>query len=252
MTKNAKIAAPKSGQHRPAKTSLKLRFSPYAWAKLLFLRDLGGTEVGGFGISAADDLSLIEDVLLVRQYCTAVNVRFDDQAVADYFDQQVDRGLIPERFGRLWIHTHPGNSAEPTATDEETFARSFGTSDWAVMFILARGGQTTARLQYNAGPGASLPLPVEIDFNCQFPAADRQAWIEEYASCVAEEPPVEQVAQCSSVGEHRPLPPHENPDSAWCNVDRDAPWWWDDYCEQNERAVSQRREDHNARDCPPF
>ena len=27
-----------------------LRFSPYAWAKLLFLRDLGETEVGGFGI----------------------------------------------------------------------------------------------------------------------------------------------------------------------------------------------------------
>ena len=28
-----------------------LRFSPTAWAKLLFLRDYGPTEVGGFGIA---------------------------------------------------------------------------------------------------------------------------------------------------------------------------------------------------------
>ena len=37
-----------------------LRFTPYAWAKLVFLRDLGPAEVGGFGISADDDLLLIE------------------------------------------------------------------------------------------------------------------------------------------------------------------------------------------------
>jgi len=30
----------------------KLRFSPTAWAKLLFLRDRGPTEVGGFGITS--------------------------------------------------------------------------------------------------------------------------------------------------------------------------------------------------------
>jgi len=51
-----------------------LRFSPTAWAKLLYLRDLGETEVGGFGISAADDLLCIEDVELVRQVCTGVSV----------------------------------------------------------------------------------------------------------------------------------------------------------------------------------
>ena len=52
-----------------------LRFTPYAWAKLVYLRDLGPTEVGGFGISAADDLFLIEDVQLVRQTCTVVTVK---------------------------------------------------------------------------------------------------------------------------------------------------------------------------------
>ena len=43
-----------------------LRFSPYAWAKLLYLRDRGDTEVGGFGISCPEDLLLVEDVRLVR------------------------------------------------------------------------------------------------------------------------------------------------------------------------------------------
>ena len=36
-----------------------LRFSPYAWGKLLFLRDRGETEIGGFGLAAADDPLLI-------------------------------------------------------------------------------------------------------------------------------------------------------------------------------------------------
>ena len=43
-----------------------LRFSPTAWAKLLYLRDRGQTEVGGFGITASDDLLRVEDVQLVR------------------------------------------------------------------------------------------------------------------------------------------------------------------------------------------
>ena len=44
-----------------------LRFTPYAWARLLFLRDAGPTEVGGFGISSPRDHLLIEDIRLVRQ-----------------------------------------------------------------------------------------------------------------------------------------------------------------------------------------
>ena len=55
-----------------------LRFSPTAWAKLLYLRDSGDSEVGGFGISASDDLLYVEDVQLVRQVCTAISVAFDD------------------------------------------------------------------------------------------------------------------------------------------------------------------------------
>ena len=42
-----------------------LRFSPTAWAKLLFMRDMTDNEVGGFGITQADDLLFVADFVLV-------------------------------------------------------------------------------------------------------------------------------------------------------------------------------------------
>ena len=162
---------------RPTPT---LRFTPYAWAKLLFLRDQGDTEVGGFGITPADDLLVVEDFQLVRQQCTPVSVQFHDDSVADFFDQQVDDGRRPQQFARIWLHTHPGSSAQPSSIDEETFARCFGKADWTVMFILARGGETYARLRFNIGPGGALEVPTEVDFTLPFAASQHEAWQEEY------------------------------------------------------------------------
>lgn len=144
--------------------------------------------MGGFGISAQDDLLLIEDITLVTQQCSLVSVKFDDQAVADHFDEHIDMGCEVERFARIWVHTHPGNSASPSSTDEETFSRCFGRSDWAIMFILAQGGETYARLALNVGPGGDLMLPVEIDFSRPTPASEEPEWEEEYLAAVTEEP----------------------------------------------------------------
>ena len=175
-------------RRRRRRTRPPLRLTPYAWAKLLCLRDLGETEVGGFGVSSQDDLLLLEDVQLVRQECTPVTVKFDDSSVADHFDDQVDQGRMPEEFARIWIHTHPGESPYPSRTDEETFARCFGKSDWAVMFILARGGETYARLRFNTGPGSELILPAAIDYRQPFAGTDVPAWKAEYNQMVSVEP----------------------------------------------------------------
>ena len=168
-----------------------LRFTPTAWAKLLFLRDAGDTEIGGFGLAATGDLLLIEDLGLVAQVCTAVHVAFDDQSVADLFDVQVDAGRRPEEFGRIWIHTHPGDSPQPSRTDEATFERVFCHTDWAVMFILARGGQAYARLRYHVGPGADVLLPVDVDYMRPFGGTEEALWQSEYDRCVRLEPPAE-------------------------------------------------------------
>jgi proteasome lid subunit RPN8/RPN11 len=157
-----------------------LRFTPYAWAKLLFLRDLGGTEIGAFGITPANDLLLVEDVQLVQQHCTPTSVVFDDDSVADFFDGQVDHGRHPAQFARIWLHTHPCCSAQPSSTDEETFARCFGRADWTVMFILARGGKSYARLRFNVGPGGDLEIGTHVDFTLPFAASQQDAWAKEY------------------------------------------------------------------------
>lgn len=161
-----------------------LRFAPPAWAKLMFLRDYRKNEVGGFGISSRRDLLLIEDVRLMRQRCSATSVELDDTAVADFFDAQVDRGLRPEQFGRVWFHTHLGRSARPSRRDEATFARCFAEPDWAVMVVLATGDVTYARLKFNNGPGASFEIPVGVDFRNSFGASAHAAWRREYRECV--------------------------------------------------------------------
>jgi proteasome lid subunit RPN8/RPN11 len=141
-----------------------LLFAPLAWLKLQWFCHAGGTEVGGFGVSAERDPLYIEDFVTVRQRTSPFNVCFDDEAVADLFDELVDRGLKPERFARIWMHTHPGTSPQPSSTDETTFARSFGSCDWSVMFIVSRTSQTYARLSFPAGPGGEVLLPVAVDW----------------------------------------------------------------------------------------
>ena len=165
-----------------------VRLTSYAMGKLVYLRDRGDSEIACFGISNAEDLLLIEDLVLIRQRATAVSVEFDDDAVADYFDRQADRGLHPQRFARVWVHTHPGASATPSITDERTFERVFGCADWSVMCILAANGNTFARMQFAAGPGGSVELPVRVDYSVPFAGSDQKTWSEEYDATVRIEP----------------------------------------------------------------
>ena len=138
-----------------------LRFSPYAWAKLLFFRDRGHTEIGGFGITPADDLLYIEDFITVQQSATVAGVTFEDRAVGQFLDDQVDAGRQPAQVLRIWCHTHPGRSPEPSCVDEETFSRVIGSCDHAVMFVLAKDGKSYARLRFNVGPAGPTAKPAK-------------------------------------------------------------------------------------------
>jgi proteasome lid subunit RPN8/RPN11 len=170
-----------------------LVFAPLAWLKLQFLCHAGPTEVAGFGLSHPDDPLYLEDVLIVRQRCTEATVALDDAAVADLFDDMADAGIPPSRFARIWVHTHPGASVTPSGIDEETFARVFGNCDWALMAILGRTGQTSARLRFNVGPGAALEIPTMVDW-ADWPVvasevAVRMAdWQREYSTLVERQP----------------------------------------------------------------
>ena len=157
-----------------------LRFSPTAWAKLLYFRDRGETEISGLGITKSDDLLLVTDFLSIKQDATVASISLDDEAVATFFEDQVDLGRKPEQFFRIWCHSHPGDSPHPSATDEETFQRVFGRSDWAVMFIVAEDGKTYARLRFNVGPGGQVLIPVYVDYSQPFGPSDKEEWEAEY------------------------------------------------------------------------
>jgi len=157
-----------------------LRFSPTAWAKLLFFRDRGDTEIGGFAITDPEDLLYVRDFLTVKQEVTIASVSFVDEAVADFFEAQVDAGRKPEQFARIWLHSHPGNSPHPSGTDEETFYRVFGKCDWAVLFIVAQDSKTYARLRFNIGPGGHVLIPVQVDYSRPFGPSDLSTWQAEY------------------------------------------------------------------------
>lgn len=151
------------------------------------MRDVTDNEVGGFGITEADDLLFVTDFALVKQKVTAVSVSFDDEAVANFFEDQVEAGRKPEQFARIWLHTHPGNSPQPSCTDESTFQRVFGSCDWSIMAIIAQDGSTYARLRFNAGPGGEVKIPICVDYSCDFNAADFETWQQQYLSNVAED-----------------------------------------------------------------
>jgi hypothetical protein len=166
-----------------------LTFAPLAWLKLQFFCHAGDTEIGGFGLSSEQNLLYIEDFVTVRQRVTPFTVQFDDEAMADFFDQCVDQGLRPEQFSRIWCHTHPGASVTPSSIDEETFARCFGRCDWSLMFILGRTARTYARLAFAAGPGGQIALPTHVDWSVwpEFTKATRidhelEAWRKEHAA----------------------------------------------------------------------
>ncbi len=184
----------------PSETD-RLYFAPVAWLKLQWFCHAGKTEVGGFGISSSHNPLYIEEFETLPQQTTIATVAFDDAAVADYFDRCVDRCLKPDRFARVWLHTHPGASPRPSQTDEETFACRFGFCDWSVMAILSRTGKTYARLAFSAGPSAQVDLPVSVHW-AHFPeqlatlpgihqlVAD---WMAEYAANIRPVP----ISNCS-------------------------------------------------------
>lgn len=210
-----------------------LKFSAEAWLKLQFLCHLGETEIGAFGVASDDDPLYIEDVVTVRQSCSSVSVKFDDAAVAEFFDNQVDAGRMPDRFARIWLHTHPGDCPEPSGVDEHTFAEVFGRCDWAIMFILARGGNTFCRLRLSSASGQvhlSQRLPVSVDYETLVDPEtilDFNAWWEEYADNVQ--------------AEHEAWPHMGSGAATYDPRDLDSldEWAWQQWAEQRQQESDQ-------------
>ena len=166
--------------------SPRLRFSAYAYAKMVFMRDMSNNEVGGFGITYPEDPLLVEDFILVPQEVSSASVEFDDTGVADFVERMMEFNIPPAQCMRIWIHTHPGSMNSPSTTDEVTFFNVFSKCDWAIMFILAQNDKTFCALQHNTIPACRINIETGVDFSAPFIGSNQEEWLTEYTTMVKE------------------------------------------------------------------
>ena len=163
-------------------TELRLRLTPYAWEKLLFMRDSLTTEVSGLAIADANDLLLVHDILIPRQEVTAASTKFDRshlaELTAELADPEGEYKLRVDQFMRVWIHTHPGMSPTPSPRDVETFysKADFGAASWGVMLILGSQGRYHCAYRFTdaGGKNREVEVPVVTAEGVDFPGVDEQ------------------------------------------------------------------------------
>jgi len=158
----------------------ELRFTPYAWAKMLYMRDHGDTEVGGYGVTGTEDPLLVTDFRLIKSDCTGASFDMDPDDGVEFMETMLDAGLMPWQYSNILIHTHPGNSPSPSGTDEKNFEAAFSHPNWAIMFIIAEGGAAYCRLKINVGPGSVKEIKVVVDWKTAFNGTNEEEWKKEY------------------------------------------------------------------------
>lgn len=161
-------------------------FTPYSWAKLCFIRDIGDTEIGCFGMAETDDPLLLTDIHLPEQECTLATVDLDGQSLLNYRAACRQAGLDEKHSFRVWIHTHPKMSANPSHTDETTYEQLFSGADWGVMLIVSKTGDEYARVRYGGdGPQADAELGIAIDYSVPFSKSNHADWEAIYRAAVS-------------------------------------------------------------------
>jgi len=163
----------------------KILFTPFAWAKLNFCCSSVASEMSAMAITAKNNPLLVIDLKICKQRASGAYVDVDENDYADVMARLCDPTspdhVEPINCQRIWIHTHPAGLLSPSGTDEETFRDSYGACDWAVMFIMAKGGGTYAQMRIKVqGLGDFYTfLSTEVCADIPFPAADPAEWKKE-------------------------------------------------------------------------
>ena len=169
---------------------IELRFSPYAWAKVVFMCTKTDTEVGMMGVSRNGDPLVIDDILVPKQTANSAYNNFDMDSYSDETAAlAVDHGVKPACCQRVWIHTHPAGVDGPSGTDEVTFRESYGKDrcDWAVMMIMTKAGKVYARMRASiAGVDREFMINTRVDWSLPLKGFDPDGWSKELAERVSQ------------------------------------------------------------------
>lgn len=143
---------------------MSIRISPHAYQKVAFFtrKDV---EVGGFAITSPEDPSLILDFVVLPQTSSSCEFDFSPDGMQNYLNEMVDAGISPNNCFRMYIHTHPGNSPQPSSVDNEQFDKLMQDYPWFGMIIFAKDLSTYARVKMTQGCGLEAELDLEIDWD---------------------------------------------------------------------------------------
>jgi len=170
-----------------------LTFTPLAWAKLLYLRDLENSEVSVFGLSSEENLFRVIDVHLFDQKVGHATFETKgDNALALYLSRMIEEyDADPCRCLRIWIHSHPfAGTPSPSQHDEDEFQEALGDADWAIMAIVSNADSSNGvpyycRLQINQPIPIRIHLPIHIDYSSPEEIGfNTKPWKEEYDTYV--------------------------------------------------------------------
>lgn len=133
---------------QPPSLGNSLIFHPIAWLELKWFLLHKPVEVSCMGIAEIPDHPLyITRLAWLPQNNSAGFVEFHEGAFSTHLNDSLDAGLQPYQATRIWIHTHPGGSPNPSGQDEDQLTQFMALNDWTVMFIMARTGATFCRLR---------------------------------------------------------------------------------------------------------
>ena len=166
-----------------------LRFTPYVWAKLLFLQDVSNTAMGGFGICDHGDLFLVRDFALIEQVSTCLTVKFSDKKLNNFYETRLEANSMSDQLSLIWIQTNPDSFPSSSLWEKQELGHLFKQRDWFVTAEFGTEGQAKASMHFRIGSRSANPrvetqLDVEVDYQAMFPKSNHQMWLDEYKANV--------------------------------------------------------------------
>lgn len=237
----AESSAPATTERKSATTGPRLVFSFEAVTQLRWFLQRTPNEVACWGVCDDPENPLrITRLAFPEQSNSTAYVEMDDISNVKLLARHASEGLQPFQCQRIWIHTHPGSSASPSGTDHSTLDRISENAPWFVMFIMAKGGQTTCKLRcHYEHPVTRQTLredtEIPVFFEC-IPSAsgvtpkDVETWEQIYQECCNERAfqPQRNLARVGPAGTGTPLPGMGHvTKSSWTDTFTDHDMWQD-------------------------
>ena len=161
-------------------SKLSLTMTTSVWSRIMNSRNAAKTEIGFLGICEDPERPLhITDLYMPKQLCNSVHMDFDENDIAEHMMDMAELNILPSQCMRIWIHTHPGPSCEPSGEDRTTF-ESFIQGEWAVMAIVGTTNNLYAELGLNHPLGKfNKKIDWIIDWSADAKETNIDHWLQE-------------------------------------------------------------------------